>query len=689
MVIGLSVFVLVSLMIIAAESNENAFSESSKSRAQWKVQYSTDTDYFVYIADKYKQNTEICLLSKTANSAEGLDGNKNTYDENGNQVETLTTEQKDVDGKEYYGYCYITDNERYLKFGEQSTVLIFVVKAEHLDELRQFIEDVHDNVKSLDGDTATIPDNHTLRFTFESNLTTGNTMKIYANSSGTMLKLFPTYDENVFWNINLSEKRYYWNVKLNQAFQSTDLFDILINGQNATFDYIVDPMFCAGTLSSCTDIHVGEVTYDDCNAVASCDYNGCVGTITECSTISNTSLCSDAGCTVGFCNGSWYTCPDILDGQTCTNKGCDWDGYVCSGGTLTFECINEEQSGCVISPCSWDANGCKPADTSYSCQNVFPTYDCTTSNTACANQTTGGTCSLGSLTDSSCQQLNSFESACGGTSGCAWDSTSPAVSITSPANDIYTTANYVEINSSITETNFDSAWIRWDEYGSPVDYIQSCTGSYDCNVTITGIAEGTYTYAAYANDTGGQEGTSVQYTVHIDLTDPVIVIINPIEGNNYSTSPNLQVRPDETTSSDFGSIGSCWWSDDEGETNSTPEDCQDGLPYGVTYDFINQPNATEGSNTWTVYTNDSSGRQGSANVTFAYSSPCSYSGSGDWNIDCSENCNLSSSVNVTGNIFFSGIGNVSLSNKINLHGNVYIDEGCNVNLLRGSGFGRV
>jgi hypothetical protein len=94
---------------------------------EWKVTHTTDTDYIVWIGDKNKQKTEICLLSKTATKMNDIAQDKNTYKKDKASLEKLTRKQVKAEdtklGKDYYGYCKLIDTEEYIKFGEASTIV--------------------------------------------------------------------------------------------------------------------------------------------------------------------------------------------------------------------------------------------------------------------------------------------------------------------------------------------------------------------------------------------------------------------------------------------------------------------------------------------------------------------------------------------------------------------------------------
>ena len=63
----------------------------------------------------------------------------------------------------------------------QTYELILISKAEHLDSNKNFISDIYEQVKSLDGNwSEQINDSEYVRVTFEKNLTSENDITIYA-----------------------------------------------------------------------------------------------------------------------------------------------------------------------------------------------------------------------------------------------------------------------------------------------------------------------------------------------------------------------------------------------------------------------------------------------------------------------------------------------------------------------------
>ena len=102
---------------------------------QWNVEYSTDDNTFIYIAENNKHKSEICLIytnvTDTSQLADRefyysnkLDG-KDKIEEPKIKATRLKAEDTIFDN-DIYGYCYkVKDKEKYLKFGTDSTVLSF------------------------------------------------------------------------------------------------------------------------------------------------------------------------------------------------------------------------------------------------------------------------------------------------------------------------------------------------------------------------------------------------------------------------------------------------------------------------------------------------------------------------------------------------------------------------------------
>jgi len=115
------------------------------------------------------------------------------------------------------------------------------------------------------------------------------------------------------------------------------------------------------------------------------------------------------------------------------------------------------------------------------------------------------------------------------------------------------------------------------------------------------IGEGTLNWSV--NCTNGTETiSSVNWTLNIDRTNPLIDTAYPVNGTFYSIAPtNFNFTYTETN------CDKVWYSNDSGVTNSTAQACTSNFTSMV---------ANETSNTWIVYMNDSAGNENSSSVTF-------------------------------------------------------------------------
>ncbi len=171
------------------------------------------------------------------------------------------------------------------------------------------------------------------------------------------------------------------------------------------------------------------------------------------------------------------------------------------------------------------------------------------------------------------------------------DASNPTISIAYPANTTYT-SNVNSFNYTFTETNPDKCW--YSTNGGATN-----SSAVTCGTNFTGLssAEGSNTWTVYINDTyGNKNSASVTFTK--DTTAPTISIDYPL-----NTTYNVNVSQLNYTSDGVN----CWYSRNSGVTNSSPVSC--------TIDFTNVI-SIEGSNTWTVYINDSAGNSNSTSITF-------------------------------------------------------------------------
>lgn len=124
--------------------------------------------------------------------------------------------------------------------------LIPIVNAEHLDENKNFIENIFNAVNKKDNVwTKEIPVEHHIRITFEKNLTSENDILIYAKSNYTniSLEVYEKDGTNPIANFQEIRDNKEYRVFLNNLQGEQDEFDLRILGDygGIEIDYIVDP----------------------------------------------------------------------------------------------------------------------------------------------------------------------------------------------------------------------------------------------------------------------------------------------------------------------------------------------------------------------------------------------------------------------------------------------------------------
>lgn len=107
----------------------------------------------------------------------------------------------------------------------------------------------------------------------------------------------------------------------------------------------------------------------------------------------------------------------------------------------------------------------------------------------------------------------------------------------------------------------------------------------------------------------GNQGTISLFVEGVDGEAPSVNITYPLDGETY-TSHRTELN--YTVSDNFG-LSACWYSLNSGATNVSIT-CGNNAS-GIT--------SSEGSNTWIVYANDTSGNENSSSVTFSVSSSVS------------------------------------------------------------------
>jgi len=137
-------------------------------------------------------------------------------------------------------------------------VVIEISKAEHLDENREFVSDIYDEVKERDDVwSEVINPGEYVRVTFERKLDFNRDITLYARSSGDSPAKIEVYEKDGTDIIakfeNILEESWY-KVYLSDLKGSQDVFDLRVVGGGVELDYVVDP---TTTVNPDSDVSAG------------------------------------------------------------------------------------------------------------------------------------------------------------------------------------------------------------------------------------------------------------------------------------------------------------------------------------------------------------------------------------------------------------------------------------------------
>ncbi|MBU4117112.1 MAG: hypothetical protein KKG94_05150, partial [Nanoarchaeota archaeon] len=175
------------------------------------------------------------------------------------------------------------------------------------------------------------------------------------------------------------------------------------------------------------------------------------------------------------------------------------------------------------------------------------------------------------------------------------DNTYPVPSIAVPANATNTTDTGLDVNYTYTETNPYNCW--WSNDTGVSNYSLTSCGNNITNVTWR---EGVTTVFVYMNDTAGNVN-STQVTFTIDVTYPLISMVSPANDTNNSAN-----TLDVTFTYTEINLGSCWYSNDTMDTNTTLTNCAN----------ITDVIWIDGNHNVTIWINDSANNVNSTSATF-------------------------------------------------------------------------
>jgi len=98
----------------------------------WNTISSTDSNYTIWIEERNKKKTNVCLLHKTETNPSQIPPRMNLYHANGSLIVELNTQVQNG----MAGYCRLVDTEEYIRWGENPIVTIVIYQDVNLLEYK-------------------------------------------------------------------------------------------------------------------------------------------------------------------------------------------------------------------------------------------------------------------------------------------------------------------------------------------------------------------------------------------------------------------------------------------------------------------------------------------------------------------------------------------------------------------------
>jgi len=342
-----------------------------------------------------------------------------------------------------------------------------------------------------------------------------------------------------------------------------------------------------------------------------------------------------------YCDGTWNC--TAWNGVNCDKWACNsWadvatqkTDYYCSG---VYDCTSWNGNVCANWNCTaWSSAALARTDEycldGWNCTAWAGTNGNTCDKWACLTPTDSGTadnidmycdrwnCTAWDDSKKACslwgclQWMSSTaksDSYCSGSFNCTtwktfvYDAIYPTINFTNPTETSGITLanrNNIVVNVTANDTNLANITINLYNSTGLVNSTTSSTSPLFLNFTnlINGIYFFNATAADSANNRNSTETRNV--TIFYDIISPFVSVVYP-----QNTTYNVNVSALNYSYSDTNP-NKCWYSTNLGVTNSTP-----AVNAGVNFTGIT---SIEGSNTWTLYCNDSNGYLNSSSKTFA------------------------------------------------------------------------
>ncbi|MBI4116749.1 hypothetical protein HY449_03320 [Candidatus Pacearchaeota archaeon] len=381
-----------------------------------------------------------------------------------------------LDSDENGIYDYVEWNVPSLS--EQTFEIIVITKAEHLDENYNFVSDIYEQVKELDGIwSEEIPDAHYVRVTFEKNLTNENDITIYPRiTSGN--PTIEVYEENgndlVAEFSSLNENEYNKVFLTNLISESQNVFDLKVVGGTIQIDYIVDPV---------------EVGFFD-------DFEGTLAKWGTTSWVVTTAQFKNGAQSLQSANGQEgdiITDPFDTSNATSINISFWFRDNNLDAGDIDFYFFNGTSSAYELQTETLETE---------TAEDIWTFKSFTTSNSEffISNFSVRFNANLGNgenfwVDDFSVNKTTVVV-----------DSTSPDVTINVPQNTTYHVHFDLPFNFNVSLNEAGNALYSLDNGFTNIT--MNTTDNLNFNATLLDLTEGSYTFQVYANDTAGNANYS-------------------------------------------------------------------------------------------------------------------------------------------------------------------------------------
>jgi len=159
--------------------------------------------------------------------------------------------------------------------------------------------------------------------------------------------------------------------------------------------------------------------------------------------------------------------------------------------------------------------------------------------------------------------------------------------------------NWIYVNVTANDTNFNSTIITL--YNSTMGWIQRVEelASKNLAYNFTGLSDGTYYINATTSDLAGNVNNTATRNITLDTTSPRINLTYPRNTTYTSVIASINYTLTEINQQ------TCWFYN--GTANNTIT-CGQNITANIS--------SSQGSNTWIVYANDSTGNMNSSSITF-------------------------------------------------------------------------